>query len=340
MPENGCHATSGGFPTGLPNRTAYFRQDKISHTAKKPLDGMDPGGTNMIEQLTMARGWRQFLAAFAVLGLLVTGVSVMAPQTTWAQPADDGGEEAAAETEPAADDEATTDEESTEASSDTSRSFLGWLIEASGVFGLVLLILSFIMVALIMMNVLQVRRDNLLPPAFIEDFEQKLAGKDYQGAYEIAKNDDSFVARVLVAGLSKLNRGYSEAIEGMQEVGEDENMALEHRLSYLALIGSIAPMIGLMGTVFGMIQSFEKIAQSTVSPKPAELAEGISTALFTTLEGLTVAIPAMIFYSILRNRVARFVLEVGMVSEGLMSRFQTRKTGTGPATAPAAPQEV
>ena len=117
-------------------------------------------------------------------------------------------------------------------------------------------------------------------------------------------------------------------------------MALEHRLSYLALIGSIAPMIGLMGTVYGMIMSFEKIAQSTVSPKPAELAEGISTALFTTLEGLTVAIPAMIFYSILRNRVARFVLEVGMVSEGLMSRFQTRKPAAGGAQpAPAAARD-
>lgn len=220
------------------------------------------------------------------------------------------------------------------------RSFLSWLIDASGIFGLVLLLLSFIMVALIMMNVLQVRRDNLLPSAFIEAFEQKLNTKDYQGAFDLASNDDSFVARVLAAGLRKLNRGYSEAIEGMQEVGEDENMAMEHHLSYLALIGSVAPMIGLMGTVYGMIMSFEKIAQSTVSPKPSELAEGISTALFTTLEGLTVAIPAMIAYSILRNRVARFVLEVGMVSEGLMSRFsgmgKSQKAGSSASgSAPA-----
>ncbi len=131
-----------------------------------------------------------------------------------------------------------------------------------------LLLLSFLMVALIMMNVLQVRRDNLLPPAFIEGFEQRLAEKDYQGAYETAKADDSFVARVLAAGLSKLNRGYDEAIEGMQEVGEDENMSLEHRLSYLALIGTVAPMLGLMGTVYGMIDSFRVIANSPTQPKP------------------------------------------------------------------------
>jgi biopolymer transport protein ExbB len=216
------------------------------------------------------------------------------------------------------------------------------MIRASGFFGVILLLLSFLMVAVIMMNILQVRRDNLLPPSFIEAFEAKLQAKDYQGAYETARSDDSFVARVLAAGLSKLNRGYSEAVEGMQEVGEEETMDMEHKLSYLALIGTIAPMIGLMGTVYGMIQSFSKIAQSEVAPKPKELADGISTALFTTLEGLTVAIPAMIAYSLLRNRMNKYVLEVGMVSEGLMSRFSTigkKGGGAAPATAPAKPAE-
>ncbi|WP_299460179.1 MotA/TolQ/ExbB proton channel family protein [uncultured Gimesia sp.] len=204
-----------------------------------------------------------------------------------------------------------------------SESFLSWMIRASGFFGLILLLLSFLMVALIMANVLSIRRDNLMPPDLIGAFEEKINSKDYQGAYELAKSDDSFVARVLAAGLSKLNQGYSEAIEAMQEVGEDENMAMEHKLSYLALIGVISPMIGLMGTVYGMILSFQTIAASATSPKPSELADGISTALFTTLEGLTVAIPAMIFYSLLRNRVARFSLEVGMISESLMNRFSS-----------------
>jgi biopolymer transport protein ExbB len=229
------------------------------------------------------------------------------------------------------------------------RNFLTWMIEASGTFGLLILLFSFIMVALIMMNILQVRRDNFVPQAFIESFEQRLNAKDYQGAYETARTDESLVARVLAAGLGKLNQGYDKAVEGMQEVGDDENMALEHRLSYLALISAIAPMLGLMGTVSGMIATFRVIANSSTTPKPAELAEGISSALFTTLEGLTVAIPAMVFYAILRNRIARFVLEVGMVSEGLMGRFaQAGKQGAAPpkpaggaapAGAPAAPQE-
>jgi biopolymer transport protein ExbB len=131
------------------------------------------------------------------------------------------------------------------------------------------------------------------------------------------------LGKVLSAGLAKLSVGYNQAIEAMQEVGEDEDMRLEHRLSYIALIGSISPMIGLLGTVQGMIMSFNVIATSTTAPKPSQLAEGIATALFTTLVGLIIAIPAIAVYGILRNRIARLVLEVGIVSENLMSRFQS-----------------
>jgi len=202
------------------------------------------------------------------------------------------------------------------------RSFLAYIWNACGWFwGPAFLLVSFILVALIMMNLLQVRRDVLLPAQFVEEFEQKLNAKDFQGAYEYARGDDSFVARVLASGMSRLSRGYEEAVEGMQEAGEDENMSLEHRLSYVALIGTIAPMMGLMGTVQGMISSFDKIAMSAVSPKPSELADGISTALVTTLIGLMLAIPAMVFHSILKNRIQRMVLEIGMVSESLMGRF-------------------
>lgn len=206
------------------------------------------------------------------------------------------------------------------------RSFLVWMIQASGIFGAILLVLSIVMMALIFTNVLQVKREVFIPEDFVNEFQQKLEAKDYKGAYDLSKADDSLIARILSVGMSRLDRGYSAAVEGMQEVGEEENMNYEHRLSYLALIASIAPMIGLMGTVYGMILSFQKIATATVAPKPSELADGISTALFTTLEGLAVAIPAMIAYSLLRNRVARYMLEVGMVSEGLMGRLPIGKS--------------
>lgn len=274
----------------------------------------------MSRQRTL-RTWRMLLLGIAA-AVIVLPLSGVAPSVS----AQDETTETTEAAEPAA-------TESTDDAPVQSRNFLGWMIDALGWFWmLVFAALSFVMVALIMMNLLQVRRDVLLPNDFVEEFEQKLNGKDFQGAYEIARNDDSFVARVLAAGMGRLSRGYPEAVEGMQEAGEDENMALEHRLSYLALIGTVAPMLGLMGTVQGMIASFDKIASSAVSPKPSELAEGISTALFTTLIGLGIAVPAMVFYSILKNRIQRLVLEIGMVSEGLMSRFAAvGKQGQKPA---------
>ena len=91
----------------------------------------------------------------------------------------------------------------------------------------------------------------------------------------------------------------------------------------IARIGSISPMVGLLGTVDGMVQSFVKIANSDTTPKPRELAEGISTALVTTLVGLVLAIPAIIAFNLIKNRITRLVLEVSLMSSNLMSRFET-----------------
>ena len=256
----------------------------------------------------------------AAVAALPVGVDGLGPAAAAAQ--DDAGEAAAP-----ADDAAAP-----AATPATQESFLSLMVRASGVYGLILLLMSVVMVAIIAMNIFGTKRSELLPDDFVEAFEQRLNEKDYNGAYEIAREDESFIARVLSAGMSRLNRGYAEAVEGMQEVGEEEAMHLDHKLSYLALIGSVAPMVGLMGTVNGMIQSFRVIASSETAPKPKELAEGISSALFTTLEGLAVAIPAMVAYTLLRNRVSGTVMEVGNVSENLMSRFatQTKKPAAAP----------
>lgn len=229
-----------------------------------------------------------------------------------------------------------------------NESFLMWMIRASGLFGFLIALVSFVMVSLIVMQLLQLRRDNYLPAAFIEDFERLLNDKNYQGAYEAAKANDSFIGKVLAAGMARLSRGYEDALQGMQEVGEEETLTMEQNIGYLALVGSVAPMLGLLGTVQGMVASFQVIATSVSAPKPYELADGISTALFTTMEGLAVAIPAIICYSLFKNRLSKFVMEAGFVSEELMKRFQgmgktaaapaaARPAAAAPAAAPAAP---
>lgn len=204
-------------------------------------------------------------------------------------------------------------------------SWLIWFYNALGpIYLVVFMALSFTFIALLVMNLLTARRDNVCPVHLVEGFEAHLNEKRFQDAYDMAKNDESFLGQVLSAGLEKISSGYPEAIEAMQEVGEEENMKLDHRLSYMALIGTISPMVGLFGTVHGMINAFQVIAVGGSTPKASELAGGISTALFTTLVGLAIAIPAIAAYNILRNRIARLVLEVGILSEGLMSRFNKK----------------
>ena len=204
-----------------------------------------------------------------------------------------------------------------------SQNLLKWTYDSLGLgYVLIFLALSVTLVSLFVMNMLAARRDTLCPQELVDNFEERLNEKDFQGAYDMARTDESVLGQVLSAGLAKLSRGYNKALEGMQEVGEEESMKLEHRLSYMALIGNLSPMIGLFGTVQGMISSFQVIALGGSTPKPSDLAAGISTALFTTLVGLAVAIPAIAAYNILRNRVSRLLLEVGVTSENLMSRFE------------------
>ncbi|MGE0756534.1 MAG: MotA/TolQ/ExbB proton channel family protein [Pirellulaceae bacterium] len=207
------------------------------------------------------------------------------------------------------------------------RSALRWFYDALGLpYVIVFLGLSFTLVALFIMNLLSARRENVCPPALVDAFRAQLNERKYQEAYELAKADESFLGQMLSAGLEKIASGYEKAIEAMTLIGEEESMKLDHRLSYMALIGTIAPMVGLFGTVDGMIRSFSVIANSSTTPKPSELAAGISTALVTTIVGLAIAIPAMAAFNILKNRVARLVFEVSVVSEGLMSRFETPGT--------------
>lgn len=281
-----------------------------------PASGLPSSGLPVSGPL-MARRWRRRL-----LAPLLAAAMGLVPTASFAQ------EEGPAADPPAAD--AAAPAADGVAPAKETKSLLGWAADALGYFyGPVFLGLSFTLLALFVMNLLQATRGNVIPPELVEGFQEQLDAKQWTSALEIAEGDDSFLGKVLSAGLTKLkNKGnYSQAIEAMQEVGEEENMKLEHRLSYMALIGTISPMIGLMGTVQGMIGAFQTISTtSTGAPSATDLAADISTALFTTLAGLIVAIPAIAAYNILRNRIARLVLEVGIVSEGLMSRFENAGT--------------
>jgi biopolymer transport protein ExbB len=190
-------------------------------------------------------------------------------------------------------------------------------------YAVIFLIMSMILVALVVRAILAVQKNNFLPDDLIQGVDASLNEKNAQAAVELVRADESFLGQVLSAGLGKLQKGKDPAMEAMQIVGESETMRIEHLLSYLALIGNIAPMVGLLGTVQGMVASFGQIASSETTPKPSALAGGIEQALYTTLFGLFLAIPAITIYNILRNRVQRMISNAGTISEEMLEKFQS-----------------
>lgn len=200
-------------------------------------------------------------------------------------------------------------------------SMLIWVYEAEGIFFFPQLLISIVVVTMIVWYSLQMRAADFVPPPFLQQFDNLFKEKKFQESYELARKEESFLGKMLSAGIGRLSVGYQQAIEATQEVADDESMKHEHRLSYLAMIANLATLVGLLGTVWGMVASFMVISRSDTAPKPSELATGVSQALVTTIIGLLQAIPATLAFTILKNRSARLAFEAGMACEQIMSRF-------------------
>ena len=219
-------------------------------------------------------------------------------------------------------------------------SLLLWIYKAEGIFFFPQLFMSVALVAMIVLYSMQVSRKEFLPVDFLDGMESLTKEKKYQEAYDLAKSNQSLVARLVTAGVVRLQTSggqYSQALEAMQEIGEDDGMKFDHRLSYLAMLANIATMVGLLGTVWGMVAAFMVIAQSDTSPKPSELATGVSQALVTTVWGLLQAIPAIIGHTVMKNRISRMMLETGIAAERLLGRFQSLSKSTRTATTTTEP---
>lgn len=206
----------------------------------------------------------------------------------------------------------------------SNRSVLSYVAEGGWIGGIII-ICSVIGFSLAITFAFQLRRDTLVPPEVLGQVEQCFEEENYEEAYAVCEGNPSFFSAVLASGLSRIDRSYEEIENAMIESGGIESNKLHQKIGWLSLIASISPMLGLFGTVYGMIGTFSVIAGAATQPKPAELAEGISLALVTTFMGLLVAIPMTVLYVVFRNKVVSIVLEVGTLTEELMDRFRGNK---------------
>ena len=208
---------------------------------------------------------------------------------------------------------------------DARESFFSWMPRTLGPIGLivalVIAVMSFYLFALVFWMALHYRTQVAMPRRLVRELQDLLEHKKYSDAYHRVAADDSLLARVLAAGVRKLPSGLPLAQRALELANEDATMEMEHRTTYLATVGTLGPMIGLVGTVYGMIIAFRVIASEGSSPQASQLAAGISTALVSTLLGIGISIPAIFFYSMFRNRIARLSLEVAMGAEPLLEQF-------------------
>jgi biopolymer transport protein ExbB len=189
-------------------------------------------------------------------------------------------------------------------------------------YAITFLIMSIILVALVVRAILAVQKNNFVPDDLVHGVEASLSENNPQAAAELLAADESFLGNLLNSSLPQLSKGKEAALDAMQVAGDAETMKIEHLIGYIALIGNIGPMVGLLGTVQGMVASFGTIASSQQTPKPSALAGGIEQALYTTLVGLYLAIPAIVIYNILRNMVQKQIMQAGSKAEQLLERFE------------------
>jgi biopolymer transport protein ExbB len=196
------------------------------------------------------------------------------------------------------------------------RNMLQWAMHASGPIGGLLLLLSIYFGALVIRLFMEFRVSEAVPTALVDRLEAAIRDKKFQDAYDACKDNDSFLARLVRTGIANLPNGRPDAKEAMETAAEEVVTTMEMKISYLAIIGTLGPMIGLVGTIWGMIMSFQEIANAVgAQPKPEKVAEGISTALFITLEGVSLSVPAIFFFAFFRNRIAQMTMEATRVAD-------------------------
>ncbi len=195
---------------------------------------------------------------------------------------------------------------------------------------ILLLALSLVSVYFIVEHFLTITRSRLIPEEVLDELERLIVHGEIGQAIEVCRQKENYSlsTEVILAGLNRFKSsefGYAEYRSAVEEAGEDQTGKLYRRTEVLNVIGAIAPMLGLTGTVLGMIEAFTTIAALEGMARPKELAGGIGQALITTLLGLVVAIPTMVFFSYFRNRIDSLVAEAGKRIERVMMPLGRKK---------------
>ena len=196
-------------------------------------------------------------------------------------------------------------------------------VTGGGVVGYIIIALSVLAVALVIDLVLRMKRDRTFPEQLVrhamELAEQGRAGE----ILSMSKASDTLFGRIIGGALDRGRYGIEVVRQEVQQIGEKEIFKLRNRVAQIGVIATAGPMLGLLGTVIGMINSFSVLGESKNAARPDELAAGISLALITTCQGLVLAVPLIFVHMWLRDRVTQVSQEAAHVSEKLLGLLAT-----------------
>ncbi len=269
----------------------------------------------------------------------VLTVSLLTAGKAWPQAAPEGGPETAqagaatAPGFPASPESALLPGE--EAPRTTTQTVFG-LFQKGGIVMYVILLVSIIALAIFFERMWNLRKGKIISGTFLEEIKRHWYRRATEDAIEVCQGHDIAMSRILRAGLLRFDLGLEQVENAIETAGQHESTLLRKNLVFLGFLANVAPMLGLFGTVLGMIKSFDAIAKYGTSGNPGLVASGISEALLTTAYGLTVGIPTLAAYFYFKRKVDMRVLEMEEIAVNLMQDLaQWRGQIPGRAGSPA-----
>ena len=177
------------------------------------------------------------------------------------------------------------------------------------------------------------RRGKVIPRSLVASVNDLLLQRQYNEAAFLCQDGQTSAARLIKQGLKLIGRGRILYRDVMEEAGRRESVYLASHLELLSVIASVSPLLGLLGTVAGMIDAFGAVAQAGIG-NPGLLAGGIGQALLTTAAGFVVAIPTMVIHRLLVGRVESLTSELEDLGADLLEALAAAEPGPEPAGAP------
>jgi biopolymer transport protein ExbB len=203
------------------------------------------------------------------------------------------------------------------------------LFQSTGLVGWMMVLVSMTGTALVIEHLVNIRREKLAPTPLAQDLQALIEEEQYDEAVELCDQEGGYLSNLVGAALRLRHAGYQEMINSLEAAANEETFKMQTKISYLSLIGNIGPLLGLLGTVTGMITAFQKI-ERLKAPTPKDLASGVYESLVNTTMGLFIGITFLTCYFLYKNKVTKMCLSINLQAVDLLKSMVAKEFGHRP----------